>query len=185
MTDPDTPPEDDLPAFEHPALVAPGVYEFHPHRPKLWILCVALGLASAWLASLALAPPPSGPPDPAFLGLAVALCAFAAWRSGRAAADPRPLLRVDADALDDRAHGQVRWADVESWSERRSLISPAFGWTLKKGKQPPENANGYRIQSLLNRIAGMPGRSYRRKLIAGGVEPIAAAFRALHPELER
>ncbi|MEM6744285.1 MAG: hypothetical protein AAF676_11190 [Pseudomonadota bacterium] len=196
MADPDRPEDaedehdpqaalEDFARNRHPALVAPGVYEFQPHRTKLWILCAALGFVSAWLASLVLAPPSGIPPEPAFIGLAVALSVAAAWACGRSAADPRPVLRVDAEALEDRVHGRILWSDVESWSERRSMVSPGFGWTLKRGLQPPENAYGYRIQSRVNWIAGVPGRSYRRKLIAGGTEPMAVAFRVLHPELER
>ncbi|MEM1315990.1 MAG: hypothetical protein AAGI51_15640 [Pseudomonadota bacterium] len=184
-------PEDapEAPRFDpldgHPALVAPGVYEFHPHRPKLWILAVALGLLCAWLISLVFAPPATGPADPVVLGLAVALVGSAAWSAWRAAADPRPVLRVDAEALEDRVHGRIPWSDIASWSERRSMIAPGFGWTLRKGVRPPENKALYRLQAIPNSIAGLPGRSYRRKLIAGGCDPMAIVFRALHPDLER
>lgn len=171
-------------AEEDDAETIPDAFEFHAHRPKLWILCGATALAAAWLLSFVFSPPAGGA-DPLALGAAMAALLLASFAAGRAAADPRPVLRVDRDGLEDRLHGRIPWSDLESWSMRRSMIAPGFGWSLKAGRQPPQHKRLFRLQAALNALSMMPQRSYRRKLLAGGAEPIANAFRVLKPELER
>ncbi|MEO0679146.1 MAG: hypothetical protein AAF192_01890 [Pseudomonadota bacterium] len=176
----------ETPAGDAPE-TAPGdsaeVFEFHPHRGKLWILCGALGLMALWLLSSVFSPPEGGV-DPVALGFGVSILTLASAMAGRAASDPRPVLRADAEGLVDRVHGRVPWEDLQSWTLRRSSISPGFGWSMKPGRVPPENVGLFRFQRVMNSLTGLPHRNYRRKLLADGVEPIAEALRTLRPELE-
>lgn len=156
-----------------------GPVEIHPHRLKLRILAVLCSLASAWIIVQSRSAPEASPY--LFLGLVLALGAAMSWR---AASDPRPVLVIGPEGLEDRMHGFVPWRDVERFRAQRGL-APGFGWALKKGLQPPRNVHLYRLQAFLNTVSGLPARSYRRKLLMASPEQMAELCRAFRPDLER
>ena len=173
-------PEAPRPAPEaEPAPEAPPArVEFHPHRPKLRILTALVALIAAvlmWNAPGAETPAP-------VIGTAI-LLGLGAALSWRAAADPRPVLAVDAEGLEDRLHGRVPWSEVGFFRAQGGL-APGFGWGLKPGRRPPRLPTLFRVQATFNTLSGLPPRSYRRKLTLGSPEEMAAACRAHRPELE-
>lgn len=157
-----------------------GVFAFHPHRLKLRLLAVFAAVLAGlllWHAATAASAPLAVLP-------VVALLFAAAVVAGRLASDPRPALIVDAEGLEDRVHGRVPWRDVAFYRAQGGL-APGFGWGLRKGARPPRNPTLYRVQGALNMISGLPPRSYRRKLVIGSPQEMAAACREHRPELER
>lgn len=157
----------------------PGPTAFHPHRVKLKILAALAALLAATLAWSA-----PGAANPAALPAVALLLALGAALAWRAATDPRPVLVVTADGLEDRVHGRIPWSDVAFFRAQGGL-APGFGWGLRPGRRPPRNPTVYRVQALFNAVSGLPPRSYRRKLLLASPEMMAEACRAHHPELER
>jgi len=155
-------------------------FEFRAHAMKLRLLSWLVGGLAAlliWYAATAA-------PSPAAVLPVVVLLLAGAVTAGRLASDPRPVLAVDAEGLEDRLHGRIPWRDV-AWYRAQGGITPGFGWALKKGVQPPRNRNIYRVQAVLNALSGLPPRSYRRKLLLATPQEMAEACRAHRPELER
>lgn len=156
---------------------APRV-EFHPARVKLRVL----GALVAALAAFLLWQVVSGG-SPAGVLSVVLLLAVGAALAFRAAADPRPVLSVDAEGLEDRVHGAIPWSDLAFYRAQGGL-APGFGWGLKPGRRPPRNASVFRVQAAFNALSGLPPRSYRRKLLMASPQEMAEACRAHRPELE-
>jgi hypothetical protein len=159
---------------------APDPVAFHPNRVKLrmlsWLVA-ALAALLIWYAA-------SGAPSPLAVLPVVLVLLAGAVTAGRLASDPRPVLIVDAEGLEDRVHGRVPWRDVAFYRAQGGL-APGFGWGLKKGAKPPRNASLYRVQAIFNALSGLPPRSYRRKLLIAPPQEMAAACRLFRPELER
>lgn len=146
----------------------------------LAFLCaLAVGLVISRIAS------PDGPGgDSLFLYLASFVFLAAGlffWREGR---NPRPVLIVGHDGLTDRAFGQIPWADVAGFRMNGSLFNPGFGYTLRKGVRTPKKAGLYRAQGVMNRLSGLPERTFRKQMVAGGCDAMLLAFRKARPDLE-
>ena len=159
--------------------------EVHPHRLKLRILGGMAGLAAGVLIALALGPdrPEGASPLPALaLAAVLTLAARGLWSRAR---DPRPLVRVSAEGVEDSLYGPIPWSAIESYRLSRSVLAPGFGYDLKNGLQPSRNTTLFRLDKLRNRLSNLPARSFRRKLTEGGAEAMLAAFRAHRPDLER
>ena len=157
---------------------------FYAQTGKLRLLAVSAASGAGVFAALGLDPPEQGAASPWLVWSAVAVLSFAAARLWREASDPSPVLEVFAEGIRDRTFGEIPWTDVARWRHRGGMLNPAFGFSLRKGAQPPRNLALFRLLALMNRLGGLPARCYRRKMIRGGAEPMAKAFRRHAPHLE-
>lgn len=162
-----------------PALPA----EFRLVAGKQVLLAFLCALAVGLVISRIVDPEASGG-DSAFLwlsGLVFLVAGLFFWREGR---NPRPILIVDHDGITDRSFGRIPWGDVQAFRMNGSLFNPGFGYTLRKGVRPPMKAGVYRVGGLMNRLSGLPERTFRKQMIAGGCDAILLAFRKARPDLE-
>lgn len=163
----------------------PGAQTFHLHRGKKLFLAVLAAGAAGFLLAARFGPDSAAEGSPALSLLVIAGLALAAlvqWRQGR---DPRPVLRVGPQGIEDRLLGPIPWSDVAGWKHSRWVLAPGFGYELKPGVQPPRNASIYRLLTWMNFASRLPARSFKPKMTAGGVQPMADAFRQFRPDLER
>lgn len=171
--------------FPDAGFPGPGTREFHVHRGKKLFLAVLAALAAGVLIAARFGPDAQASGSAA-LSLAVIAgliaAAFVQWGQAR---DPRPILRVGPEGIEDRLLGPIPWSDVAGWRHSRWVLAPGFGYDLKPGAQPPRNASVYRLLTLTNIASRLPARSFKPKLTAGGVQPMADAFRSFRPDLER
>jgi hypothetical protein len=156
--------------------------EIHPHYVKLYVLCVIFAVLAALCVRGAMSVTGNGA-----TGLLVAmavgltLATAAIWRRARSGL---PVVVITAKGIDDIRYGFIPWSQIQRWKHSRSMLNPGFGWSLKDGVDPPRNARIFRIAAALNWFGGVGQRTYRRKMVLGGIEPVAAAFRQFHPEAE-
>lgn len=111
-------------------------------------------------------------------GLAAALFA-------KEAADPRPLILISEQGIEDRRHGFIPWADVAWWEGKSSILATYFGYSLRKGAVPPRNGWMLKVQGAMLALSGRPQRIWYKKMLPLGVEPMAASFRRFAPQLEK
>ena len=155
--------------------------EFHPNRFKLWMGAGALLLANllviwTWADNGA-----QGAATPALSLIVLGI----AWALAREAKDPRPLLIVSAEGLEDRRHGFIPWADVASFEARESILAKYFGYTLRKGTRMPRNDLLYRLQSGMNFLGARPRRVWMKHMLPLGVQLMAMSCRQYAPEKEK
>lgn len=167
--------------FPKPSLPA----EFFAHSFKLRILSVLSALGVAAVVNLTLNPSSEGGgPSPVAAAVITAIFGAAAVWMWRMAGDDRPALTVTHEGLEDRFYGFVPWEDVRAYRLVSSMFNPGFGYDLKAGVKPAERAGIFRFQKLMNKTSGLPARSFRKQMMAGGCDRILAACRAARPDLE-
>lgn len=156
--------------------------EVHPHYIKLYLLCGILGVVAALCFRGALGAAPEEAQEMlTVIGVALVAAAYGVWRRARSGV---PILVITADGIEDYRHGFIPWAQIKRWKHSTSLLNPGFGWTLQDGVEPPRNALIFRLTAAFNWFGGLGQRTYRRKMVLGGVEPLAVAFRRFHPSAE-
>ena len=94
------------------------------------------------------------------------------------------MVTISAEGIEDYRYGFIPWSQIKRWKHSRSMLNPGFGWTLADGVEPPKNATMFRVAAALNWFGGAGQRTYRRKMVLGGIDPIADAFRRFHPGAE-
>jgi hypothetical protein len=154
--------------------------EFHPNRFKLLLAAVMQG-AIALFVSWKWTQTAAG--DPLVPALCVVLVGFA-WLFWREARDPRPILRVTDEGLEDRRHGFAPWSKIARYDYKKSFFSPVFGYSLKPGMSPERATTIHMLQGALNRLSGRPTRVWQKSMVAGGLEPMLLACRLKRPDLE-
>lgn len=156
--------------------------EIHPHYIKLYILCGIFAVLGALCIRGALSATEASARG--MLGLLAVAMLFAVhglWKRARSGA---PTLVISAEGIEDHRHGFIPWSQISRWRHSTGLLNPGFGWNLKEGTLPPRNPTLFRLFAAFNWFGGLGQRTYRRKMILGGLEPMAAAFRQFHPSAE-
>ncbi|MGG7565625.1 hypothetical protein ACQ5SO_05620 [Rhodovulum sp. DZ06] len=167
----------------HPDMIDPDLVptEFPPNRFKLWLGALAqygIGLFVLWKWV-------EGGAGDAVVPVACMILFLIGGVMIREALDPRPLLRVTPEGLEDRRHGLIRWEDVEYWQIKNAMLSKYFGYSVKKGVKPARGVAILRVQGLMNALSGRPQRIWLKHMMPLGLEPMALACRQVAPEKER
>ena len=155
--------------------------EILPHYLKLYVLCGIFAVLAALCLKGALGT--AGPGANLLFVLAVGstFAASGVWRRARSGL---PVVTIGKDGIEDCRHGFIPWSQIGRWKHSQSILNPGFGWSLVEGAEPPRNATLFRIAAAFNWFGGLGQRTYRRKMILGGVGPIADVFRRFHPDAE-
>ena len=165
-------------AHEEPLLIPS---EFHPNRFKLFLGAGALSFVSLFVGSTWMQNGAQG-------GLTPILCLIVlgiAWALAREAKDPRPVLIVTPEGLEDRRHGFIPWSDVALYEAKNSILAKYFGYSVRKGAQLQRNGWLYQAQGMMNLLGGRPRRIWMKHMLPLGVELMALSCRRYAPEKEK
>lgn len=117
--------------------------------------------------------------------LALAIFALMAVAFGREAMDPRPLLKLSAEGFEDRRHGFIPWSDVAYWQVKNGVLAKYFGYSLRKGANPPRAAFLYRAQGLMGAVSGRPQRYWPKQMLPSGLDAPTLGFRRFAADKEK
>lgn len=155
--------------------------EFHPNRFKLFLGAASLGFVVIFVGWTWAQNGAAGLLTPVLCLVVIGIAAMLA----REGADPRPVLTVTPEGLEDRRHGFIPWSDVALYEAKNSILAKYFGYTLRKGAQLPRNGWIYRLQGLMNALGGRPRRIWMKHMLPLGVDLMALSCRRYAPEKEK
>jgi len=73
---------------------------------------------------------------------------------------------------------------VRNYRLMSSFMSSGFGYSLRKGVQPPRQRAIFHFYKAMNALSGQPHRCFRKQMVVGGCEQMLMGFQSHRPELE-